>query len=89
MFAADLDSTALSVAGRCERSSTTCTFGGGCTALSAVHCAQARGSAETSLQVFLDSSMPVVQHYEQLGKVRRFKSDRDPEVIYQEVRKLF
>ena len=41
------------------------------------------------VQVFLDSSMPVVQHYEQLGKVRRFKSDRDPDVIYQEVRKLF
>ena len=41
------------------------------------------------LQVFTDSSMPVVQHYEQLGKVRRFDSNRDPDGIYQEVRKLF
>ena len=46
-------------------------------------------SANDFMQVFLDSSMPVVQHYEELGKVRRFKSDRDPEEIYQEVRKLF
>ena len=33
------------------------------------------------VQVFVDSSMPVVQHYEQIGKVHRFKADRDPDTI--------
>lgn len=33
--------------------------------------------------------MPVVQHYEQIGKVHRFKADRDPDTIYGDVRKLF
>ncbi len=41
------------------------------------------------LQVFLDSSMPVVNHYDGIGKVYKFKSDRSAEDIYSEVRQLF
>ncbi len=41
------------------------------------------------LQVFVESSMPVVDHYDKLGKVYKFKSDRSPEGIYSEVRQLF
>lgn len=41
------------------------------------------------LQVFLDSSMPVVNHYDTKGKVYKFKSDRSPDDIYSEVRQLF
>ena len=41
------------------------------------------------LQVFLESSMPVVDHYDKEGKVYKFKSDRSPEEIYSEVRQLF
>lgn len=33
--------------------------------------------------------MPVVTHYDQLGKVYKFDSDRQPEAIYSEVRQLF
>ena len=40
-------------------------------------------------QVFIESSMPVVDYYEQKGKVRRFNSDRDPKAIYAELRTLF
>ena len=43
----------------------------------------------THAQVFLESSLPVVQHYEALGKVARINADRDPEDIYKEVRRLF
>lgn len=41
------------------------------------------------LQVFIDSSLPVIQHYEALGKVARINADRDTEEIYKEVRRLF
>ena len=47
------------------------------------------GLTASAAQVFLDSSMPVVQHYESTGKVHRFKADRDPDAIYGDVRKLF
>ena len=52
-------------------------------------CGVAACSWASGVQVFLDSSMPVVQHYEQIGKVHRFKADRDPDTIYGDVRKLF
>ena len=39
--------------------------------------------------VFRADSMPVVDHYEALGKVRRFNADRSPDDIYGEVRKYF
>lgn len=41
------------------------------------------------MQVFLDSSIPVVNHYEKLGKLRRIRADRDQADIYADVRKLF
>lgn len=41
------------------------------------------------LQVFLDQSMPIIEYYEKLGKVRRINADRNPDEIYEEVRKLF
>lgn len=40
-------------------------------------------------QVFVDSSMPVVNYYDAKGKVYKFNSDRDPDQIYSEVRQLF
>lgn len=40
-------------------------------------------------KVFLDSSIPVVNHYEKLGKLRRIRADRDQADIYADVRKLF
>ena len=45
--------------------------------------------APTPTQVFLDSTLPVVQHYEAGGKVARINADRDPADIYKEVRRLF
>ncbi len=41
------------------------------------------------MQVFVESSMPIIEHYEKLGKVRQINADRDPEEIYQQVRQLF
>ena len=41
------------------------------------------------VQVFLESSMPVISHYERKGKVHKFHADRSPEDIYKEVRQLF
>ena len=41
------------------------------------------------VQVFLESSMPVISHYERKGKVHKFHADRLPEDIYKEVRQLF
>lgn len=46
-------------------------------------------SIKKRFKVFLDSSMPVVDHYDKSGKVYKFKSDRSPEGIYSEVRQLF
>lgn len=40
-------------------------------------------------RVFIDSSLPVVQHYEADGKVARIRADRPPEDIYKEVRRAF
>lgn len=39
--------------------------------------------------VFIDSSMPVIQYYEALGKVARINADRPAEEVYKEVRRLF
>lgn len=40
-------------------------------------------------KVFLDSTVPVVEHYEQQGKVARINADRGADDIYKEVRRLF
>ena len=39
--------------------------------------------------MFLDSTVPVVEHYEQQGKVARINADRGADDIYKEVRRLF
>jgi UMP-CMP kinase len=39
--------------------------------------------------VFRADSMPVVEHYEALGKVRRVDADRGPDEVYADVRRLF
>jgi UMP-CMP kinase len=39
--------------------------------------------------VFVESSLPVIQHYEALGKVARINADRPADDIYKEVRRLF
>lgn len=40
-------------------------------------------------RVFVEQSMPVVEHYEKDGKVARIVADRPPEDIYKEVRRAF
>lgn len=40
-------------------------------------------------RVFMDQSLPVVQHYDTVGKVARINADRDPEDVYKEVRRAY
>lgn len=40
-------------------------------------------------KVFLESSLPVIQHYDKEGRVARINADRDAAQIYAEVRRLF
>ena len=40
-------------------------------------------------QVFLDQTMPVVQHYESLDKVRRVDATKDKNSVYQQVKAFF
>mmetsp|Transcript_5096 Transcript_5096/g.14628 ORF Transcript_5096/g.14628 Transcript_5096/m.14628 type:complete len:288 (+) Transcript_5096:135-998(+) len=40
-------------------------------------------------KVFIESSLPVIEHYRGLGKVREIAADRSPDEVYAEVRKLF
>ncbi|KAL4431988.1 hypothetical protein ABPG77_000255 [Micractinium sp. CCAP 211/92] len=40
-------------------------------------------------KVFIESTVPVVAHYEQQGKVARINADRGADDIYKEVRRLF
>lgn len=39
--------------------------------------------------VFMESSLPVIDHYEARGKVRRINANRSAEEVYEEVRQLF
>lgn len=41
------------------------------------------------LQVFLESSMPVVGYYESKGKVYKIPANRAPDDVYADVRRLF
>lgn len=41
------------------------------------------------MQVFLESSMPIIEYYNKQGKVRKVDADRDPSTVFSEVRKLF
>lgn len=40
------------------------------------------------VQVFMDSSMPIINYYDQRGKVRKINADRDPSEVYADVRPL-
>lgn len=40
-------------------------------------------------RVFIEQSMPVVQHYEATGRVARINADRPAEEVYKEVRRAF
>lgn len=41
------------------------------------------------LQVFVDSTMPIIEHYKARGKVRDIDATRSPDEVYQDVRPLF
>lgn len=40
-------------------------------------------------RVFIEQSMPVIEHYEKEGKVARINADRDPADVYKEVHRLY
>lgn len=40
-------------------------------------------------KVFMDSSLPVVRHYESYGKVRKIDADKTTEEVFESVRPLF
>jgi len=40
-------------------------------------------------QVFMDSTLPIINFYEAKGRVRSINADRSPDVVYADVRKLF
>ena len=40
-------------------------------------------------QVFMDSTLPIINFYEAKGRVRSINADRSPDVVYTDVRKLF
>ena len=48
-----------------------------------------RSQQNVCVQVFLESSLPVIQHYDTKGKVRRVHADRSPDEVYREVRQFF
>jgi len=39
-------------------------------------------------QVFVESSMPIINFYEQKGKVRKIHADRSPDEVYSDVQPL-
>lgn len=41
------------------------------------------------MQVFVESSMPVIKHYEGKGKLRRFDATPPPSEVFEQVKKLF
>ena len=41
-----------------------------------------------AVQVFIDSSMPIINFYDAKGRVRKIDADSDPEKVYAEVRPL-
>lgn len=45
--------------------------------------------ADDVAQVFMDSSLPVIQYYEARGKVRRIDANRPVDQVYADVKILF
>lgn len=41
------------------------------------------------VQVFMESSLPVIQYYDAKGKVRKIDANRSPDEVYAEVKQLF
>ncbi|PNT76703.1 hypothetical protein BRADI_1g51830v3 [Brachypodium distachyon] len=39
--------------------------------------------------VFQESTLPVIQHYEKLGKLRRVDGDRQPDIVFEDVKAVF
>ncbi|KAL3159798.1 UMP-CMP kinase 3 [Trebouxia sp. C0009 RCD-2024] len=46
-------------------------------------------SIKKRFRVFVESSMPVIKHYEGKGKLRRFDATPPPSEVFQQVKKLF
>lgn len=46
-------------------------------------------SIKKRFRVFVESSMPVINHYEGKGKVRRFDATSPPSEVFEKVKKLF
>ena len=42
----------------------------------------------TGVQVFIDSSMPIINFYDAKGRVRKIDADNNPDEVYAEVRPL-
>lgn len=40
------------------------------------------------VQVFIESSMPIINFYDAKGRVRKINADRDPDEVYADVRPL-
>lgn len=48
-----------------------------------MRCGPATSLPPSLPQVFLEQSLPVISHYEALGRVARINADREPDAIYQ------
>ena len=46
-------------------------------------------TAKKRFKTFIESTMPIVDLYEKVGKTRRISADADPESVYTEVKKVF
>ena len=40
-------------------------------------------------EVFQQSTLPVIQHYEKMGKLRRVDGDRQPDMVFEDVKAIF
>uniref|UniRef100_M8BY49 UMP-CMP kinase n=1 Tax=Aegilops tauschii TaxID=37682 RepID=M8BY49_AEGTA len=40
-------------------------------------------------EVFQQSTLPVIQHYEKMGKLRRVDGDRQPDMVFEDVKAVF
>jgi UMP-CMP kinase len=46
-------------------------------------------SIRKRFRTFVDSSMPIVEHYERQGKVRRLDGNKDVDAVYADVKAYF
>ncbi|XP_047058995.1 UMP-CMP kinase 1-like isoform X2 [Lolium rigidum] len=40
-------------------------------------------------EVFQESTLPVIQHYEKMGKLRRVDGNRQPDIVFEDVKAIF